>query len=473
MLHRGRGTPCYTARTVPRRVLVIGLDCAPPALVFDRYREVMPHVSELMERGTWGPLRSCAPPITVPAWTCMVSGRDPGELGLYGFRNRERGSYGMRVATSRDVKVKRVWDWLGEQGRRVAALFVPLTWPPTPARGQVVSCFLTPGPESEWAFPRSLKASLVARHGEYLVDVPHFRADDRERILEGLYAMGRQHFAMARQVWNEQRPDFLMMVEMGPDRFHHAFWHFIDPSHPRYEPGNRWEASGREYYAFLDARIGELLEDAGEDTAVMIVSDHGARAMIGGVCVNEWLRREGWLTLREEPDGPASFDHGRVDWSRTRAWGEGGYYARIWLNVEGREPEGAIPPGRWEAERERLAAALEAMPGPDGRPLGNRVLRPEASYRETRGVPPDLMVFFGDLAWRSIGTVGGGVFTEVNDTGPDGCNHDWDGVFVAAGGGVPARGRTEGLAIYDVASTICALSGVPVPPDLLGTDRSR
>ncbi|MBW2191752.1 MAG: alkaline phosphatase family protein, partial [Deltaproteobacteria bacterium] len=73
------------------RMIVIGLDCAAPRLVFERYRDAMPNLRALMERGTWGPLRSSEPPITVPAWTCMVSGRDAGELGLYGFRNRVPG----------------------------------------------------------------------------------------------------------------------------------------------------------------------------------------------------------------------------------------------------------------------------------------------------------------------------------------------------------------------------------------------
>ena len=70
------------------RVAVIGLDCAEPSLVFDRFADELPNISQLIARGTWGPLRSVDPPITVPAWSCMLTGRDPGELGIYGFRNR-------------------------------------------------------------------------------------------------------------------------------------------------------------------------------------------------------------------------------------------------------------------------------------------------------------------------------------------------------------------------------------------------
>jgi predicted AlkP superfamily phosphohydrolase/phosphomutase len=455
---------------VPARVIVIGLDCAPPALLFDRYRDAMPALSGLMAGGTWGPLRSTVPPITVPAWPSMVSGRDPGELGLYGFRKRRRGSYDLELATSSDVKVKRLWDRVGDAGLRAAALFVPLTWPPSPLRGDMVSCFLTPGPESGWAFPPSLKPELEAIAGPYLPDVPGYRAGDPARVLEGARASARQHFAIARHLWRARRPDFLMMVEMGPDRVHHALYHLIDPASPRYDA--RYDEAARAYYASLDGCLAELLDAAG-DATVLVVSDHGARTMEGAVRINEWLRREGWLALRgETPPAPASLRDAGVDWARTRAWGEGGYYARVFLNVRGREPEGALARSAYEAERERLERALLSMRGPDGRPLDNVVVRPERAFREVRGDAPDLLVFFGDLAYRSIGTVGGDLFSDDNDTGPDGCNHDWDGVLVLGGAGARARGRLDGMVIYDVGATVLGLLGVEAPADLLGTDRS-
>ena len=92
------------AGRVSGRVAVIGLDCAEPRLVFDRWREELPNLSRLMSAGTWGPLASVDPPITVPAWSCMMTGRDPGELGIYGFRNRSAYDYrSMSVADSSAV----------------------------------------------------------------------------------------------------------------------------------------------------------------------------------------------------------------------------------------------------------------------------------------------------------------------------------------------------------------------------------
>ena len=117
------------------KAAVIGLDCAAPALVFDRWRDELPNLNRLMEAGTWGPLRSVDPPITVPAWTCMMSGRDPGELGIYGFRNRaDYGYHSLTVADSRAVHVDRVWDHLGRAGRHVIVVGVPQTSPPVPVK---------------------------------------------------------------------------------------------------------------------------------------------------------------------------------------------------------------------------------------------------------------------------------------------------------------------------------------------------
>lgn len=457
-----------------RKMIVIGLDCAAPELAFVRYRDAMPHLSGWMERGTWGALRSSEPPITVPAWTCMVSGRDAGELGLYGFRNRVPGTTELRLATGSDVRVKRVWDWLGENGRSVAPLFVPLTSPPTPVRGHMVSGFMHPGDDTPWCFPRTLEQELESRFGAYRPDVEGFRSDDLERIYRDVVAMTDQHFAIARWIWEEKQPDFLMMVEIGVDRFHHAFWRHIDPEHPRHPKNNAYESLGREYYALVDRHIGRLCEGIDEDTVVLIVSDHGARAMKGGFCINQWLMDNGYLVLRDAPTEMERLDRARIDWDRTIAWAEGGYYARVFLNVRGREPHGIVRASDSRAVRERLRRELGALVDDRGDPIRTRVRIPEEYYRRTRGFPPDVMVYFDDLGLRAIGSVGTDRWVvSENDTGPDTCNHAWDGIFVLGGGGILPRGRVEGAEIYDVAPTILGSFGVARPPDILGRDWSR
>lgn len=260
-----------------------------------------------------------------------------------------------------------------------------------------------------------------------------------------------------------------MMVEMGVDRIHHGFWKNFDPAHPKHEPGNIYENAILKYYIKIDTLIGELVAEAGDNTAVLIVSDHGAKRMIGGVCFNEWLIKEGYLTLKKMPEEPTAIGKCDIDWSRTMAWGDGGYYGRLFINLEGREPQGLVPRDKYEEFRDELIYKIENMTGEDGRHLGNKVFRPEEVYRECRNIPPDLIVYFGDLDWRSVGTVGNNcIFTHENDTGPDDANHDQFGIFIMNGPGVNARGPAGGLDILDCAPTILNLLGIRKPDDMDG-----
>ncbi|MFQ3662943.1 MAG: alkaline phosphatase family protein [Chloroflexaceae bacterium] len=454
------------------RLLIIGLDCAEPALV-ERWRAELPHLNALMERGVSGRLESCVPAITVPAWSCMLSGRDPGELGIYGFRGRADRSYAaMVVADGRAVRLPRLWDYLGAAGWRVAVIGVPGTYPPPGVNGVAVSCFLAPSIADGYTHPPDLAQRIAAwLERPYLLDVPDFRSEDKSRILADIYTLCDQRFALAHRLLAEERPDFLMLVDMGADRVHHAFWKHMDPVHPDYVPDSPFHHAIFDFYRHVDRRIGVLLAACDPDTAVLVVSDHGARPLMGGFRLNQWLLEHDYLALRERPAAPVAFDPAMVDWARTRAWGAGGYYGRIFLNVRGREPQGRIAPSDYDAERAALAAALTNLPGPDGASLGNRVFTPQQLYRKVRGVAPDLLLYVGDLAWRAIGTVGGaGLFTRENDTGPDDANHAQHGLFIFYDPARPGAGRRlEGATIYDVLPTLLARYGIAAPNDLRGS----
>ena len=144
------------------KVAVIGLDCAEPKLVFGPWLDQLPNLRGLVDAGTWGPLRSVDPPITVPAWSCMLTGRDPGELGIYGFRNRSDHGYdSLYVADSRAVQTDRVWDHLGRAGKHVCVVGVPQTSPPVPVNGELVSCFLTADTRTDpYTHPPELRAEI-------------------------------------------------------------------------------------------------------------------------------------------------------------------------------------------------------------------------------------------------------------------------------------------------------------------------
>jgi predicted AlkP superfamily phosphohydrolase/phosphomutase len=452
-----------------KRVMIIGLDCAAPKILFDDMRSELPVISGLMERGVWGELESCDPPITVPAWSCMMSSKDPGTLGFYGFRNRKDHSYdGMTFATNEKMKHDRVWDILSRDGRHVVVLGVPMTFPPRQVNGEMISCFLAPSIESRYTYPEELRDEIAQTVGEYMVDVPNFRTDEKERIMRDIKEMTRRRFALARHLRDTRDWDFLMMVEMGTDRLHHGFWRFYDHDHPDYRPGTHWEEEFRAYYRSVDAEIGSMIEGLCDDTAVLVVSDHGAQSMVGGIQVNEWLQREGYLRLTEQPDGVIPIGQATIDWPNTRVWADGGYYSRIFLNVRGREPEGTVDPADYEALRDELIAKLEALGDEQGNPIGTRVFRPQDLYHEVNGVAPDLICYFGNLTWRSIGSLGDGrIQVRENDTGPDDANHAKMGVYVMAGPGMPTT-SPERATLFDIAPTVLTAMGYPVPADMQG-----
>jgi predicted AlkP superfamily phosphohydrolase/phosphomutase len=452
-----------------KKAMLIGLDCAELSLV-EAWRDELPTLAGLMDRGVYGKLTSIVPPITVPAWSCMMSSRTPGDLGIYGFRNRADHSYdGLFIADGTAVKEPRLWDIVGRAGGSSIVLGVPGTYPPRPLRGVMVSCFLTPSTESQYTYPPGLRDEVKEAVGEYLFDCTNFRTDDKEDLLRQVYEMTDRRFALAEHLLESKPWQLFAMVEMGHDRMHHGFWKYMDPEHRKYAAGSRYEGAIRDYYKHTDGLIGRLLRHADDDTVVVILSDHGAKRLEGGIRVNEWFRREGLLATLEEPDGVCRPRDVGIDWSKTVAWGDGGYYARVFMNVKGREPEGVVDPADYEATRDDLAQRLAAIPDDRGRPLATHVYKPEELYPEVRGVAPDLIVIFGDLLWRSVATIGGdeGVHTLENDTGPDDANHAQDGLFIAAGAGVNAHGRAD-RHLLDIAPTVLELLGLEVPQEMRG-----
>jgi predicted AlkP superfamily phosphohydrolase/phosphomutase len=452
------------------RALIIGLDCAAPQLVFDRWRNELPALAELMERGAFGVLRSCDPPITVPAWSCMASSRSPGALGIYGFRNRADHSYDrMQLADSRAVHEPRVWDLVSQAGRPVVVVGVPGTYPPNPVNGVMVSCFMTPDVErSQYTFPREIKHEAERLVGRYIVDVDDYRTENKAHLLAQLHEMTDKRFRLAEHLLQSRPWDLFFMVEIGTDRIHHGFWRHLDAEHRFHVTDSPFAGAVLDYYRELDARLGRLLTLVGDDCAILVVSDHGAQRADGGICVNEWLRENGYLTLTHEPESPMALTPELVDWDRTVAWGEGGYYCRLFLNVEGREPRGTVPAADYARVREELKVALEQIGDEHGWPTGTVAHRPEDLYGERRGVAPDLLVYFGALRWRSIGLVGtGNTHVFANDTGPDDANHAPEGLYIAAGEGIePGPGPER--SILDVAPTVLRLLGEPIPAEMEG-----
>lgn len=450
------------------RVLVLGLDSVSPWILFDRFLPRMPRLKELLDRSLRGTLRTVDPPITVPAWAVMFAGVDPGTLGLYGFRHRRPGSYWDNyIPTSRTMRRPLLWDRLSRLGQRVCVIGMPPGYPPPAVNGVYISDFLTPDNVTDYVSPLSMRGEVEQVSGGYVFDVT-FRAEDRERIARELGDMTKKRFAVARHLYAKEKWSLFALHEIGPDRLHHTFWKYFDPTHPRYEADSKFKDVADDYYTLLDGEIGQLLDLVPDDVRVLVTSDHGSQAMQGCFCINDWLAQEGYLAFRGKRPPPGTpIEKADIDWSRTRAWGAGGYYARIFYNVKGREPKGVLPPSKVPEFEEELSQHLATVRRPDGSSMGVDVRPPRKIYREVNGDPPDLMAYFAQATWRSAGTVGyDSLYLSENDTGPDDSVHSFEGVYALSGAG---SGPGPEQKILDVAPSLLSLLGVPVPTEMQGS----
>lgn len=386
------------------KTLILGVDGASPELLLDD--DGLATIRSLMEIGGYGRLESVAPPAGLLARFCLATGQNPGALGIYGATRRVDRSY----------KSLEPVDW--------TALRAPTIWDQTIREG---------GKSIRIDAPPAIDADDSAELQRRVLEESRARFEDARRRLE-----------------NEHWDDFLF-VETGLDQLQRAFGAGSDIV--------------RDYCRRLDEELAGILDLLAEETVVLVVSAHGSQRLDGAFCVNEWLIREGLLTLRSYPDRVEPLARLDVDWTRTQAWAEGGSHAQIFLNVRGREPEGAIDPVDYERVRDELKARLEAAPGADGKPLGTLAYKPEDVYRDVRGVAPDLIVHFGGLSWSAVGEVG---HRAIHVPGRGATAPARQGAFLLASPQLPPLGEIQGAGLLDIAPTLLDASGRDRLPDLLG-----
>ena len=197
------------------KILIIGLDCAAPELLFGD--DSLVNIRRLMEMGCYGRLESIVPPITVPAWMCMATGQDPGLLGVYGFRNRSDYGYSsLSIVNSKAIRELAIWDQIAREGKRSVLVGVPPAYPPRKINGVSVGCFMTPDTnETVFTHPPEMSEEIRRIVGEYPVDVSGFRTDDKDWLKDQIYEMSRKHFQVIRHLMKECEWDFFQFVEIG------------------------------------------------------------------------------------------------------------------------------------------------------------------------------------------------------------------------------------------------------------------
>jgi predicted AlkP superfamily phosphohydrolase/phosphomutase len=458
------------------RVVVVGLDGLNPDLV-DLWMDDLPALRGIMAEGCYGRIQSTVPPITPQAWTCAQCGKNPGHYGFWDFSYRSDFSYGEPNLIDRTgVKVPTLYKILPRRGKRVAIINVPVTFPPPRIpNGYAISSFLTPDVESQFTHPPELKQEITERFGEYIIDAStpelNYRQMDKDAVLKRIYDMDTQRFEILKHFIETKECDYIFCVIMGTDRMPHLFYRYFDENHVRYTPHPKYSAALHDHYVFCDTQLAQVRTMLDADTALVVHSDHSVQRLDGRICLNDWLIKQGHMKLKEPFKSltPLRNAVDEIDWPNTVAWATG-YTGQIYLNVRGREAEGAVPPSDYDKLLEELGEQIKAIPSPDGRELDTRIFkRKEIHHGRYAEYGPDLFIYFDNCRWNIDEQLGHeSVYSYDTTKGPDDGGHGPEGFFAMVGPGIEALGEIRDFSLLDVAPTVMHLMGLEVPEDMEG-----
>jgi predicted AlkP superfamily phosphohydrolase/phosphomutase len=447
-----------------------------------------------------------------------MTGKNPGKHGLYDFLARRSGDYRTRPFNASQRDAISLWQLLSRAEKRVVALNVPMTYPPEPIRGLMVSGMGTPATAEDYCYPEDLLPELRQAVPNYeVLDEQIYDPRGREsQMLEAVREMTAMRQQAVLHFLDHTEWDFFMAVFMATDWLQHYFWHYMDASHPRHDPNapSQLKNAILDCYRQLDDGLREILERLGEDNYVILMSDHGFGPQEKYLHVNTWLRQTGFLHFKRTPlvqSKEALFRAGftplniyeilrhlrqsgtvaqnlrqhkegvreiinrlflsfkDVDWQRTRAYSVGNI-GPIYVNLKGREPQGAVEPGQeYEDLLAELTDALARLNDPrTGARIVEQILRREDIFHGSHlSEAPDLLFLPRDSKYTGYGLLQFSTNDWLADSDRSG-GHRMDGMLIASGPGVRASHELSSARIIDLAPTILAIMGVPIPEDMDG-----
>jgi len=479
-------------------VLIVGIDGATFELIDPWIKQgYLANIGGLMQQGVRANLASTLTPNTCPAWKSFSTGRNPGRLGVFNWRNKVYESYDVRLAEPGLIPGRDLWDIIGSSGRKVAVVGVPMTYPPQPVNGVLLSGMLTP-PNAVFAWPPELVREIEDEFGEYRLDPAVVSEVSEDELFEDQNAVTINRFQVLRHVLQRDVYDFVMVVFTAADRLQHLYW----------PPPGTLDHAVLKTYLQIDTYIGQLRGFIDEDTTVLLMSDHGFTKLDRFMHVNQVLsdmgllkvanqggnllqrvgvtrqslgrlaRRVGLNDLRASmpeaakravPPGRFGLD---MDHTQAFGWSSG----EIFINLRGREPQGIVNQGLdYSSLRDRIIERFENLTD-NGRRVRMRVYKREEIYSGDYLLEaPDLVIDMKEPGYGMNGSVEGSDIREIlpgtvfSDNRGMGGRHDTTGILVAGGPEIRRGEEIDNARIIDIAPTVLHAMGLPVPDDIDGS----
>ncbi len=505
-----------------KELLIFGLDGATFDLLDPWFeRGELPFLNELVnEEGVRGEMRSTIPPLTGPAWSTFQTGVNPGKHGVFDWGSSGRESYGEGMVDASSIETKTIWELASEAKKKVGVIGVPVTYPPREVNGFMTSGVLTPKEAEDYAYPPGLGETIEREVGHYRFAPTHAEmALNHKQWIGELKRSIRNREEVALHLLSSREWNLSMVYFMETDTVkHHLFHEIVQNGGSRPGKAGSEEDPVLEVYRRVEEAVRRIYEStAGEDTDVMLVSDHGFGPLKWIFNVNSWLLEKGYLELKDSAGirmkraasraglnqknlykigdllGPLARGNewemegfsdilGRmflslndVDWERTQAYSRGGVTGAIRLNIKGRERHGCVLPEEAEAVREELMEDLRELENPyTGEPVIDEVMPNEEVYRGPRSPRgPDILFLTTDLKTDTGGLT---VFKTMDPIIPAFAitgTHRMNGVFAASGPRFGREKEVDGLSISDSAPIALHALGLEIPSYMDGNPREE
>lgn len=474
------------------RVLVLGLDGGTFSLIEPWARNGwMPNLARIMAKGCRGELKSTIPPYTPPAWASIYTGVNPGKHGVFGFFTNDPKTGSRKLCNSTSINAPKIWEILNSNGIRTGLINLPMSYPPQPLDGYMVTGPMTPPKAKVFTYPQSMSEELCQLKDPYVVNEPTHPPDT---LFKRLNTATRARRTACLHLLKNNSCDFLMIIFITPDRLQHAFWKYLDENSELYDTpeAESIRLQAKKCIHDLDEAIGDIVSEVGDECLTLVVSDHGFQELSGLFILNNWLAKEGFLSYKDAGrrlsnisykigtkiignkwaraaagqfarmtnKGDAIREIGMktldqtfaIDWSKTVAYAS--EYG-LFINKNEDEYMGARQEIVNRMEKNNILA--------NGASIAVRAFKKEEIYAGPYlDIAPDIILELGGFSYNVFESPMSQKTLIDYVHKPEGAHHV-DGIFAAYGKNVAAGRKIEGATICDVAPTILSSYGIPIP----------
>lgn len=446
----------------------------------------LPNFARLQREGVEADFISAVPAVTPPAWMSLATGLKPAKHGVFDFWEFDTGSPTLKSrAVTHRKGGKAIWNILSEYGKRVIVMNVPLTYPPEPVNGVMVSGLMTPSTASPFTFPQVFKDELYKAVPGYLIDLGTERVS-AGRFVDAVLEMTEKRIQLQEHLLSEHEWDFAFLSYVGPDRIQHRIWESIESLTP----------DGTKYFRLLDDALGKVLNRLTPEDVLFVASDHGFVGARKWFYINEYLCRRNLLQrnpatqtskakligfgreaaqkmhllglIRKARKAYKSFD------DQPLAEREGSHFKPLFENMDWEANRACVlsltafgsgmadifvSPNASEAEMEELRLALAAERHPETGELLAEAVYATDVYGVGPFRPPEEHIVLLPASGITFHLKRGRKQLWETLDEPKGV-HEKEGVFYAWGAGMKRGARVEPLQIYDLVPTTLHALGI-------------